>query len=97
MVSSLSKNKFDRAEHCRKIASMGGKATAAKYGPAHMSAIGVKGFRATAAKFRSVRDYKLWLGSMGAAVYWEMSDLPDTGKFPVNRPLAPWQDGYVEF
>src|SRR5579872_517752 len=35
---------FDRAAHCRRIASRGGKTTAAKYGAAYISAIGKRGF-----------------------------------------------------
>lgn len=77
---------FDRAAHCRRIASRGGRATVAKHGSSHMRKY-----------FRSASDYKLWLGSMGAAVYAQNSGLPDTGKYPHERPPAPWDDGFTEF
>ena len=93
----MDKKPFNRAEHCRKIGSKGGRTTVARHGSSHMSAIGVKGFNKTARHFRSTTDYKLWLGSMGAAVYAQSTDLPDTGKFPQQRPPAPWDPDYVEF
>lgn len=83
---------FDRAEHCRRIASKGGRTTVARHGSSHMSAIGVKGFRATAKHFRSTRQYKIWLASMGAFAYWRSTTLPDTGKFSAEPPPAPWDD-----
>ena len=93
----MSKEPFDRAAHCRRIASKGGRATVDRHGSSHMSNIGVKGFLKTASHFRTVRDYKHWLASTGAAVYAQSTDLPDTGKFPQQRPPAPWEPDYVEF
>ena len=52
----------ERREHCRRIASKGGKVTASK--PGHMSAIGKKGFEAFADRYCSDR---------GAAVAWIQS------------------------
>lgn len=88
---------FNRAEHCKRIASKGGKATVAKHGAEHMSAIGVKGFRSLAAKFRSVKEAKDWLARIGTYNYVKSTGLPDTGKFSHERPLAPWESGYTEF
>lgn len=42
--------KFNRAEHCRKIAHLGGKATYQKYGRRWMSLIGKVGFQRTCDK-----------------------------------------------
>jgi hypothetical protein len=83
---------FDRKAHCRRIASKGGRTTVARHGSSHMSAIGVKGFQATAKHFRSTRQYKNWLASMGAFAYWRSVGLPDTGKFSAELPAAPWDD-----
>lgn len=40
--------KFDRANHCRNIASLGGQATVARYGRGYMQAIAKRGFQAYA-------------------------------------------------
>ena len=93
----MSKKPFNRAEHCKRIASKGGRTTVARHGSSHMSAIGVKGFQATAKHFRSVTEYKLWLGSMGGFAYWRASGLPNTGKFPSEPPPAPWDPNHIEF
>lgn len=48
------KSSFDRATHCRKIASSGGKATVAKYGSTHMSKIGKRGATVLWERYRLV-------------------------------------------
>lgn len=89
---------FNRAEHCRRIAGRGGRATVTRHGREHMSAIGVKGFRATAARFRSPREYKVWLGCLGAHTYARHVGLPGwQGKFGHRPPPAPWDPEYTEF
>lgn len=88
---------FDRKAHCRRIAALGGKAVVAKHGQSHMSAIGVKGFRATSSKFRSVAEYKDYLRRLGIWSYVTSTGLPDTGKFDHSKPTAPWESNHVEF
>lgn len=83
---------FDRKAHCRRVGSLGGRATVAKYGSSHMSAIGVRGFRAFSARFSSVRAAKRWLSETGSYVYWQQTRLPDTGKFLARLPVAPWDN-----
>ncbi len=91
------KKPFDRAEHCRRIAVAGGRATYRKHGSSHYSAIGSKGWQAFAARFRSPAEARHYLASMGAHVYWKATGYPDTGKFPAAPPVAPWEEGYTEF
>lgn len=42
--------KFDRANHCRQIGSLGGRKTVDTYGRKYMSELGKEGFRAFCAK-----------------------------------------------
>lgn len=93
----MSKEPFDRADHCRRIASKGGRTTVARHGSSHMSAIGVKGFLATAKHFQSMAHYKMWLADTGAHEGWRQTQLPATGKFASEKPTGPWDPDYVEF
>lgn len=68
---------FDRAEHCRMIASKGGKALAERYGRDHMSRIGKAGFEATTKRyFQGKHDHVSWLISAGLHAYWKSTGLP---------------------
>lgn len=71
------KREFDRAAHCRRIASKGGRTTAARYGREHMSAIGRKGWLVTTARYfvGSERLHAAWLAAMGSHVYWRESGM----------------------
>lgn len=90
--------KFDRAEHCRRIAAKGGRALVEKYGSEHMCAIGVNGFRATAEHFESTWHYKVWLARTGAHTYASAVQAPGwEWKYGAEKPLAPWDEGYTEF
>jgi hypothetical protein len=44
MEAMITKPKFDRANHCRQIAGLGGKSTYERYGKGFMSEIGKIGF-----------------------------------------------------
>ena len=44
----VAKPPFNRANHCRQIASKGGKATVEKYGRGYMRVIGKRGFQSLA-------------------------------------------------
>ena len=59
--------RFDRAEHCRRIAPHGGAATVVRHGAAHMAAIGKAGARTTIARhgvafFQGIVAAKGWAG-----------------------------------
>lgn len=56
---------FDRAAHCRRIASLGGAATLTKHGRHHFRAIGAAGARVTIdrhglAYWRGLRNVQRW-------------------------------------
>jgi hypothetical protein len=53
---------FDRAAHCRRIASYGGAATVTTHGAHHMRIIGQTGARVTIAR----HGYDFWRGLMDA-------------------------------
>jgi hypothetical protein len=75
---------FDRAAHCRKIASYGGMATLATYGVAHFRAIGHAGARTTIE--RHGRDY--FFGVAGAKG-WTGRRAPDLlADLAAGRQLA---------
>lgn len=90
-------NSFDRAAHCRQIASKGGKATVARYGRTHMSTIGKRGYMVTTCRYFLGSDklHNRWLVAAGAAVYWQSSGLPmkrtQSGEpiWPENVPTHP--------
>lgn len=56
---------FDRAAHCRKIGSLGGKATAEKHGSQHMREIGQEGGYALLEKYGL--SFLKQIGSAGKA------------------------------
>lgn len=97
------KKAFNRAEHCRRIASKGGRAVVAKHGREHMSRIGRKGFEATAKYFGSESRYKNWLAIKASHNYWKSTGLPPKYDFngipvfPMEPPLAPWDERYTPF
>lgn len=68
----------ERAAHCRKIASSGGRSTYEKYGATHMAKIGRFGQSAWIARYfagdRAAAHR--YLGDMGARVYANMTQLP---------------------
>jgi hypothetical protein len=60
--------RFDRAKHCRAIASYGGQATLARHGRAHFAAIGKAGAKVTISRhgvgyWRGLRSVKRWNGT----------------------------------
>lgn len=69
---------FDRVEHCRRIASKGGRATVNKYGRAHMSEIGKRGYMVTVCRYFLGNDHlhNHWLAQAGLHAYWQASGLP---------------------
>lgn len=69
---------FDRAAHCRKIASKGGRALVAKHGRAHMSTIGKRGYMVTTCRYFLGSDqlHNRWLTTAGLAAYWLATGLP---------------------
>lgn len=69
---------FDRAAHCRKIASQGGRALVAKHGRSHMSAIGKRGYMVTTCRYFLGKEklHKKWLITAGLAAYWAATGLP---------------------
>jgi general stress protein YciG len=97
--------KFDRAEHCRKIAQKGGEAVAQKYGPEHMSKIGRKGWESTTKRHFGGEEWRhaIWLANMGAYVYWRGTSLPmryDRNGHPIypeTKPAHPSHKDYTEF
>lgn len=83
-----SRKVFDRAEHCRRIASKGGRATVKKYGAEHMRKIGRKGFESTTERYfnGSAEAHKGWLAWMGLYVYWRDTGIPmkrDAAGYPI--------------
>ena len=95
---------FDRAAHCRRIATLGGRATVARYGHEHMRKIGRLGFEATTRRhFRNEIHHKLWLVEMGYHVYWRNTGLPmkytasGYSIWPEQKPVHPAHEGYVPF
>jgi hypothetical protein len=75
---------FDRAGHCRKIASYGGVATVRTHGVAHMRAIGTAGARATIAR----HGFDYWRGIV-AAKRWNGTRRPDLlSDLAAGRALA---------
>lgn len=94
---------FDRAAHCRAIASKGGAAVVAKYGRQHMQEIGRRGFDATTKRyFQSEAHHKAWLRDHCGYLYWEQTNLPmkhtSSGEtvWP-TKPVHPSRDDYVPF
>lgn len=71
------KRPFDRREHCRRIASRGGRATVARHGREHMQKIGRKGFEVTTERyfFGSVAAHLSWFRARGAFEYWKQTGL----------------------
>lgn len=97
-------NTFDRAAHCRRIASAGGRATVARHGHDHMRRIGRRGWEQTTRRhFRSEHDHAIWLALMGAHVYWKHTSLPmrydHNGHpiYPEHKPAHPAHKNYTEF
>lgn len=88
---------FNRAEHCRRIAASGGRATVARHGSSHMAAIGVRGFRATSKHFRSTAEYKMYLARIGGWSYASAIQAPGWQLKFGEKPLAPWDEGFTEF
>lgn len=56
------KQPFDRAEHCRRIASSGGHMTSTIYGSDHMSRIGKVGYAVTKQKLGAARTQEIVRG-----------------------------------
>jgi general stress protein YciG len=96
-------NTFDRAAHCRRIASKGGRATVQKHGRDHMAKIGRKGFRATTQKWfgGDEEKHKQWLATVGFWVYWLHSGLPmrygPDGKPFARKPAHPSRNEVIPF
>lgn len=81
---------FDRAAHCRAIASKGGKTTVNRYGRAHMQAIGRRGWEATTRRYfaGNGRLHVTWLVTAGLYNYFSQTNLQM--KHDVNgRPIWP--------
>ncbi len=74
----MKKKPFDRAAHCRRIASKGGKALVKKHGKEHMSAIGRKGYVVTVSRYFLGDDrlHRQWLLKAGLYAYWQSTGLP---------------------
>lgn len=71
--------RFDQVEHCRRIASAGGRATVERHGRAHMGRIGRKGWEATTARYFAGqgRLHVAWLVAAGARAYFSHSGLSE--------------------
>ena len=85
-----SPSQFDRAAHCRKIASAGGRQTVARHGRAHMSQIGRRGWNVVTARYFLGSDllHRRWLATAAAFNYWQMTGLTmKTG--PDGAPIWP--------
>ena len=68
---------FDRAAHCRRIASSGGKATVEKHGRKHMSEIGKRGFETTTKRYfgGDKEAHKQYLIEELGHAYWKATGL----------------------
>lgn len=95
---------FDRAAHCRRIASKGGRATAQKYGREYMQQIGRKGFETTTKRyFQGEHHHIAWLTQTGLHNYWKSTQLPmkytldGLPVWPDEQPTHPAHKGYTHF
>ncbi len=95
---------FDRAAHCRRIASRGGRALVEKYGVEHMRRIGRQGFETTTQRyFQGEHHHIAWLTQTGLHNYWKSTQLPMKHTveghpvWPEEPPTHPAQPGYVPF
>jgi hypothetical protein len=94
---------FDRAAHCRSIASRGGLATVAKYGRSHMSKIGRHGFDVTTERyFQGEAHHKAWLRDHCGYLYWEQTGLAMKHTLSgetvwPTKPVHPSRPDYVPF
>jgi hypothetical protein len=95
----------ERAQHCRRIASRGGRALVAKYGRDHMSRIGRRGFDVTTERhFGGDEDeHKRWLRAVGAFVYWSSTgirmkyDHAGRAVWPETKPTHPANPNHSPF
>lgn len=81
---------FDRAGHCRAIASKGGRATYQRYGRRHFQKIGRRGWEQTTRRYfaGSPLLHITWLKTAGLHNYFSSTNL--TMKYDVNgRPIWP--------
>jgi general stress protein YciG len=88
---------FNRKEHCKRIASLGGKATVNKHGRQHMAEIGKRGFMVTTCRYFLGNDWlhKRWLSAAGTFNYWQSTgltmkrDMDGQPIWPESMPLHP--------
>lgn len=68
---------FDRAAHCRRIASKGGRATYERHGGRHMQRIGRRGWEVTTARYFAADPllHITWLTTAGAFAYFSHTGL----------------------
>ncbi len=81
---------FDRAAHCRAIASMGGKTTVSRYGREHMRRIGRRGWETTTRRYfaGNGRLHVTWFVTAGLFNYFSQTNLQM--KYDINgRPIWP--------
>jgi len=87
---SQKQSKFDRAAHCRAIASKGGQTTHQRHGRAHMQAIGRRGWETTTRRYfaGNGRLHVQWLITAGLFNYFSQTNL--TMKYTIaGRPVWP--------
>lgn len=78
-----------RAEHCRRIASRGGRTTAARYGSEHMRTIGRRGFRALVDRFGDNGQAVSYLQSFRGMPALPRSEWPKPPGLPELPPAEP--------
>lgn len=81
---------FDRAAHCRRIASKGGQTTAQRHGRAHMQRIGRRGWQVTTGRYFAGLPHLhiAWLITAGASAYFSSTGLQM--KYGIDgRPIWP--------
>lgn len=94
---STQSTQFDRAAHCRRIASAGGRQTVSRHGRGHMARIGARGWRATTDRYFAGLDqlHRQWLATVGAYQTWRASGLAmkrdrhGRGIWPETMPAHP--------
>ena len=107
---SQTQSTFDRAAHCRAIASKGGRATYERHGRRHMQRIGRRGWEVTTARYFAADPllHITWLTTAGAFAYYSHTGLqmkytrdgqpiwPDTVPTHPARLVSPGQRGLFE-
>lgn len=74
---SQTQSTFDRAAHCRAIASKGGRTTYERHGRRHMQRIGRRGWETTTARYFAADPllHITWLTTAGAYAYFSHTGL----------------------